>query len=405
MCFQITGSPLDTGGSVFVGAPDGPDMSGGIRPGVPEVGDGWFNVPAWVVSGIGLVLTGLSLWYLIVIRAYYVGGTLLEPSPAGVLQFLETVLLAGFSFVLVYAGYWLASSQFERRRIWWAGLWTLIGLTGILAIVVLVNSMQLIEGERLSEPTFIQTILLAAGGGAIAGLLIGISTVRETVEAQRAERQRDTLLFVNELLRHNVLNGMQVVKGNAELLDERVEGDAEELLETTNERAERIVELVQNVRVLVDSVSRETSLRPVQLATVVGQSVAAVRGAYPDAEFAVEVPDDVAVEADDLLGAVLENLLSNAVDHHDADTPHVELETAVEDDTVLIVVRDDGPGMPAAEREAYFEAGTQADTGFGQGLGLYLVDTLVERYGGDVRIGDNEPRGTTATVELRRAGG
>ena len=130
-----------------------------------------------------------------------------------------------------------------------------------------------------------------------------------------------------------------------------------------------------------------------------------VRGAYPDAEFAVEVPDDVAVEADDLLGAVLENLLSNAVDHHDADTPHVELETAVENDTVLIFVRDDGPGMPAAEREAYFEAGIQADTGFGQGLGLYLVDTLVTRYGGDVWIDDNEPRGTTVTVQLQRAGG
>ena len=379
-------------------------MSGGYRPGLLEVG-GRFNLPAWVVSGIGLVLTGLSLWYLIAVRAYYVGGRLLDPSAGGVLQLLEIGLLGGFSVVLVYAGYWLAGSQFDRRRIWWAGLWTLIGLTGILAIVVLVNSMQLIQGRRLSEPTFIQTLLLAAGGGAIGGLLIGISTVKETAEAQRAERQRDALLFVNELLRHNVLNGMQVVKGNAELLAEHVDQDGEELLGTTNDRAESIVELVQNVRVLVDSVSRETSLRAVDLEAAVGRSVSEARSANPDADVTVALPDDVSVEADDLLGSVLRNLLSNAVEHNDADTPEVHVDAAVDGDTVRLRVSDNGPGIPASQRESYFEAGNQDDSSVGQGLGLYLVDTLVARYGGDVRIDDNEPRGTTVTVELQRAGG
>ena len=379
-------------------------MSGGYRPGLLEVG-GRFNLPAWVVSGIGLVLTGLSLWYLIAVRAYYVGGRLLDPSAGGVLQLLEIGLLGGFSVVLVYAGYWLAGSQFDRRRVWWAGLWTLIGLTGILAIVVLVNSMQLIEGRQLSEPTFIQTLLLAAGGGAIGGLLIGISTVKETVEAQRAERQRDALLFVNELLRHNVLNGMQVVKGNAELLAEHVDEDGEELLGTTNDRAESIVELVQNVRVLVDSVSRETSLRPVDLEAAVGRSVSEARSANPDADVTVALPDDVSVEADDLLGSVLRNLLSNAVEHNDADTPEVHVDAAVDGDTVRLRVSDNGPGIPPSERESYFEAGNQDDSSVGQGLGLYLVDTLVTRYGGNVRIDDNEPRGTTVTVQLQLAGG
>jgi signal transduction histidine kinase len=379
-------------------------MSGGYRPGLLEVG-GRFNLPAWVVSGIGLVLTGLSLWYLIAVRAYYVGGRLLDPSAGGVLQLLEIGLLGGFSVVLVYAGYWLAGSQFDRRRIWWAGLWTLIGLTGILAIVVLVNSMQLIEGRQLSEPTFIQTLLLAAGGGAIGGLLIGISTVKETVEAQRAERQRDALLFVNELLRHNVLNGMQVVKGNAELLAEHVDEDGEELLGTTNDRAESIVELVQNVRVLVDSVSRETSLRPVDLEAAVGRSVSEARSANPDVDVTVALPGDVSVEADDLLGSVLRNLLSNAVEHNDADTPEVHVDAAVDGDTVRLRVSDNGPGIPPSQRESYFEAGNQDDSSVGQGLGLYLVDTLVTRYGGDVRIDDNEPRGTTVTVQLQLAGG
>ena len=367
-----------------------------------SLGDRLANVPAWVVSSIGLVLAGLSLWYLIVVRAYYVSGSLLDPTPTVVLEVIEISLLGGFSFVLVYAGYWLASSRFDGRRLWWAGLWTLIGLTGILAIVVLVNSMQLVQGQALSRPTFVQTILLAAGGGAIAGLLIGVSTVRETVEARRAERQRDTLLFVNELLRHNVLNGMQVIKGNAELLDEHVDEAGEPLLETTHERSESVVGLVRNVRVLVDSVSREKPLRDVELGAVVGRAVSEARGAHPDAEFEADVPDGLTVRADDLLSAVLENLLSNSVAHNDADEPRVVVEAEPDGESVVLRVSDNGPGIPESERESYFEAGRQHETSVGQGLGLYLVDTLVDRYGGTVEITDKEPLGTTVEVALRR---
>lgn len=362
------------------------------------------NVPAWIVSGTGLVLAGLSLWYLIVIRAYYLGGGGFQLSPATVLELIEISLLGGFSIVLIYAGYWLASSQFERQRLWWAGLWTLIGMTGIVAIVVLFNSLQMLQGERLSEPSFIQTMLLAAGGGAIAGLLIGISTVRETVEAERAKRQRDTLLFINELLRHNVLNGMQIIKGNTELLEAHVDEAGKQYLETTQDRSDSIVELIQNVRVLADSVSRETSLHPVSLGDVVRSVVDDARDAHPDAEFDVAVPEDVHVRADDLLEAVVENLVSNAVIHNDSDTPQVAISATVESGgIVLLEVADNGPGIPEDRREQYFEPGEQDESSVGQGLGLYLVRTLVDCYEGDVRIEDNESQGIAVVVELAQA--
>jgi two-component system OmpR family sensor kinase len=371
---------------------------------VPEFKRRVLNMPAWIISGTGLVLAGLSLWYLIVIRAYYFGGGAFRLSPSTVLEFIEISLLGGFSIVLIYAGYWLASSRFERQRQWWAGLWTLIGMTGIIAIVVLFNSLQMLQGEQLSEPSFIQTMLLAAGGGAIAGLLIGVSTVRETVEAERAKRQRDTLLFVNELLRHNVLNGMQIIKGNAELLEDHVDETGEQYLETTQDRSDSIVELIQNVRVLVDSVSRETSLHPVSLTDAVRSVAEGAREAYPEAEFEVTVPEDLDVHADKLLEAVVENLVTNAVVHNDSETPRVELTaTVASDDNVVLRVADNGPGIPENRREKYFEPGEQDESSVGQGLGLYLVKTLVDCYGGDVRIESNEPRGTVVVVELPKA--
>lgn len=365
--------------------------------------DSDLNVPAWVISGIGLVLAGLSLWYLIVVRAYYLTEDSLGFSAVTVLELLEVVLLGSFSLVLVYAGYWLASSQFDRRRIWWAGLWTLIGLTGIVAIVALVNSLQIVQGEQLSEPTFIQTMLLAAGGGAIAGLLIGVSTVRETVEAERAKRQRDTLVFVNELLRHNVLNGMQVIKGNVQILEEHVDEEGVEFVETTQRRSDTIVELIQNVRVLVDSVSREGSLHDVDVRRYLSRVVADSRQAYPRADVELDLPSEARALADDLLDAVFENLVTNAVEHNDGDSPRVRVSAAVDDDVVTVEVADDGPGVPESRRESCFEPGEQDDSSVGQGLGLYLVATLVDRYGGDVRVEDADLGGAAFVVELQRA--
>ena len=363
------------------------------------------NIPAWVISGIGLVLAGLSLWYLIVVRAYYLTVGSFSLSMTTVLELLEVALLGGFSLVLVYAGYWLASSQFDTRRVWWAGLWTLIGLTGIVAIVAFVNSLQVAQGEQLSEPTVIQMLLLAAGGGAIAGLLIGVSTVRETVEAERARRQRDTLVFVNELLRHNVLNGMQVIKGNVRLLEEHVDEEGREFIETTQDRSDTIVELIQNVRVLVDSVSREGSLHPVDLPRQLSRVVAQAGDANPEAEFELDLPAEARVRADDLLDAVFENLVTNAVQHSDAESPRVRVSATVEGDVVRTRVADDGPGIPEARRESCFEPGEQDESSVGQGLGLYLVATLVERYGGDVRVEDSDLGGAAVVVELPRADG
>lgn len=354
----------------------------------------------WVVSGLGLALAGLSLWYLIIVKALYIGAAVDTGLLALSLKVIEVSLLAGFSLVLVYGGYWLASSPFEKERLWWAGLWTMIGLAGVVALVALVTAFQVIQGQSVSQPTLIQEMLLAAGGGALAGLLIGVSTVRETAEGERAKQQRNTLLFVNELLRHNVLNGMQIILGNTDLLREHVDEEGQPLLDTNEQRAETIVDLIDDVRALMKSVSGEVACRPVSLSAVLRKEAEAIRATYPDVTVETDIPSDVHVRADELLNAVLENVLTNAVKHNDSTDPHMEVTVEERPDRVVVHVADNGPGIPDAQKETVFEPGQQGDGGIGQGLGLYLVTTLVDHYGGDVRLDDNDPNGTVAVVEL-----
>lgn len=358
---------------------------------------------AWIISGVGVSLAGLTIWYLLVFKAFHLQAAWNAGTYAFLMEVIELALLAGFSIVLMYAGYWLGSSRFDDRRVWLAGLWTLIGFAGIVTILTFAHSLQIAQGHQLPEPSVVQIMLLVAGAGALAGLLIGVSTIKETAEAERARRQRDTIVFVNQLLRHNVLNGMQIITGNAEILKDHVDEEGQCYLHQTQERADTIVDLVQNVRALTESLSLEIETQPIDLNSLLHETIDSTEKVHPHADIRFDPDDDIVVLADDLLEPVFDNLLANAIVHNDRETPVVDVDVAVEGPNARIEIADNGPGIPADDRERYFEPGEQDDGRIGQGIGLYLVKTLVERYDGSVHVTDNEPRGARFVVLLPRA--
>jgi signal transduction histidine kinase len=68
--------------------------------------------------------------------------------------------------------------------------------------------------------------------------------------------------------------------------------------------------------------------------------------------------------------------------------------------SVRIDIADNGPGIPDEQKEHLFGWDEPSPADIGMGVGFAIVNLLVERYGGSVRIGDNQPTGTVVTVEL-----
>jgi signal transduction histidine kinase len=101
-----------------------------------------------------------------------------------------------------------------------------------------------------------------------------------------------------------------------------------------------------------------------------------------------------------MLSSVFRNLLKNAVQHNDTDDPEVTVSATTGDGTVEVAVADNGPGVPDERKEEIFGQGEKGLESSGTGIGLYLVRTLVERYGGDVRVEDNDPEGSVFVVRL-----
>jgi signal transduction histidine kinase len=69
---------------------------------------------------------------------------------------------------------------------------------------------------------------------------------------------------------------------------------------------------------------------------------------------------------------------------------------------VRIVVSDNGPGVPAADRDKLFMP-YYSTKGRGSGLGLAIVRRIVVEHGGGIEAGEAEPSGTVFTIELPAA--
>ncbi|RNM16255.1 sensor histidine kinase [Nocardioides pocheonensis] len=103
-----------------------------------------------------------------------------------------------------------------------------------------------------------------------------------------------------------------------------------------------------------------------------------------------------------LLGQVVRNLLDNACRHADS---VVSVSLAEEDGTVCLVVDDDGPGIPAADRARVFDRFVRLDDARardegGSGLGLAIVRKIVDSGGGSVQVTDSPAGGARFTVRL-----
>ena len=105
--------------------------------------------------------------------------------------------------------------------------------------------------------------------------------------------------------------------------------------------------------------------------------------------------DQVMVHANvDAVERVMANLVDNAV-RHAATAVTVEVRDGTGGGAVISVA-DDGPGIPAEQREHVFERFTRLDDARsrdvgGAGLGLAIVRELVRSQGGDVSLEDNAP--------------
>ena len=229
------------------------------------------------------------------------------------------------------------------------------------------------------------------------GYHLGWTVVLTDITDQK-RRQRH-LELVARVLRHNMSNEITVIQGQTEILRVHTAEEGERHLDTIVDSGRRIIETSAKLRTIQDIVTDERGRAPTNVENCVEMVVERVRSQHPDADVRCAVPD-VWVECTVGLVPALENLVENAIEHNDSQTPRVLVDVETVDEGVRITVADDGPGIPTSEQRI-LEAG-ETPLQHSSGVGLWLVYRFVERSGRDLAFQRSRWGGSAVGFTLDR---
>jgi signal transduction histidine kinase len=225
---------------------------------------------------------------------------------------------------------------------------------------------------------------------------------------ERGARERERYAFFSTIA-HELRTPLTSIRGYLEtLLEEELDAaTARRFLEVARAEAMRMGRLVEGMFdiSMLDLRSGPGGSESSDLGAAITTSINAV------APFALgrrttlaqlSVGSHVVAIGADRLAQILINVLENAI-KHGRDAGRVQISMAALDGRYVEVrIEDDGPGIPACEREAVFtlaRRGTNARAK-GAGLGLAVARLMLERIGGEVDVGDSPLGGAQFRIRL-----
>jgi PAS domain S-box-containing protein len=215
------------------------------------------------------------------------------------------------------------------------------------------------------------------------------------------KRSEQLIALLNRVLRHNLRNDMNAVLGFSDLIQNAGNDRAAEYGKRIEESATELVALSEKARELERYARRERipeRLDPGELAASVAGEYAE---SYPEATIETAVRTERDVCAGPELERALSELVENALKHAPDPDPRVVVGAEDNGDDVEITVSDDGDGIDDVETTV-ISRGQETALEHGSGLGLWLVNWVVTRYGGSFQIAGGE--GTVARIRLPALG-
>lgn len=249
------------------------------------------------------------------------------------------------------------------------------------------------------------------------GTVTGFVAVQTDI-TDRIERSQQ-IAVLDRVLRHNLRNDMNIVLGHAEVLSDQLDGDLAESVDTIASTGRELLELAEKERMVVDQLSMNHETLVHEVRPMVESLLDDLSDRYPDAEFAIDCPPGLAVNATPQLPEAIEEFAENAIEHAGDHRPSVEItaaavkdgegttDTTVESapsdgdpDTVRVSIADRGPGISRSVRDLVSSDYVPDSLTHTDGIGLWLASWIVTQSGGSIDFEDREAGGTIVHVTL-----
>ena len=298
----------------------------------------------------------------------------IERTVARVRIFLALGVLGGTALALA-AGLWIA-----RRA-----------MAPITALTATARGIEETRDPNMRVPVPRTDDEIAELARTLDGMLHALDEAREETEATLA-RQRQ---FVADAS-HELRTPLTSVLANLELLAEVLDGERGEAAASALRSSRRMRRLVGDLLLLARAdANRQAPRRPTDLARVAVEAAAELGPVAEGHDVHVDAQEAVVDGSRDELHRLALNLMENAVRHTPSGT-RIRVRTRSADDEAVLVVEDDGPGVPAELRDRVFErfvrgAGDRGGRSSSSGLGLSIVRAVAASHGGTVELQDAGP--------------
>jgi two-component system sensor histidine kinase BaeS len=273
-----------------------------------------------------------------------------------------------------------------------------LGVTQLLAVGMTSPLREMTAAASRMARGDYTTRVTATSGDEVGELARAFNRMAEDLEA--VDRQRRELIAS---VSHELRTPLAALCAVLENIVDGVGGPDPVALRTALEQAERLSALVSDLLDLarVDAGAVTLATSRVHLRDLLERSVAEVRTIGRDVTYDVRVdPGDLRVDADpQRLHQLVANLLDNASRHSPAGGT-VVVTAAAGQDGWRLEVADEGPGIPAADRDRVFERFGTLDEGGGTGLGLAIARWVTDLHRGAIRFLDPDPGRTGARVRV-----
>jgi PAS domain S-box-containing protein len=215
----------------------------------------------------------------------------------------------------------------------------------------------------------------------------------------RKERQQQLELF-DRVIRHNLRNDMNVIRGAADLLQSKETGEGVHRASQIKKKCNELLATVKKQRDIAQLLRQSPTQSVINVQAALDTICSELRSAHPDAKVAISCENKTRLRADDKFVYALEELITNGIIHNDSDTPTVEMAVTESREQVRITVTDNGPQIPEMERRVIANPENRSPLYHGSGLGLWLVKLIISRSGGTVQFVETEQEGNTIALSV-----
>ena len=341
-----------------------------------------------------------------------------------------TTLVGSLSAIPLYAALWMPLSRFLRdarhshdARRYAAGLLllTAASLNDLLAATGKFHLPYLLDLGFLALVALVWSVLMDRFTRAtqrldmLSSQLEGIVTerTRELAKANEALAQAERLAAIGRLsagVAHEINNPSAAVVSNlsylkASLLNGEIPSDAADALEDSLTSMGKIARIVRQLLDTGRVAASDTSMRSTfDISLAVEHAVQTARAALErPVELSLDVPAIFGVGDQLMVEQVLVNLIVNGAQAvPESREPHLSIRAEALTTGVKLSVTDNGSGMSEeVVRRAFEPFFSTKPFGKGTGLGLSVSLGLARAVGGDLRVADSSPRGTTMELLIR----